>query len=181
MRILVCDDERFYIDAVLGAIGRWKAVHPNASLLVSSYNSSEDIYEEWCSAPPYDMAFLDIQFPNEMTGLSLAHRLRCLNEHMSIVFVTNYEEYAIQGYKVNALRFLPKPIEDKDIFECLDIAYRQWVNVHDMSMLVSSNSSIYRIPYKAILYMESHAHYVNYLEGGKESFRHKEYIYKDVL
>lgn len=159
MRVVICDDEIYYTDAVCSSIKRWQEARNSQALRLDIYHSSEDLNDILDKSIPYDLAFLDIQFPGELNGLALAQRFRGTNRLMDIVFMTNYEEYAIDGYKVNALRFLPKPVSDRDVFECLDIAYRRWHNTQKASMLIDSSQQLHRLEYTSILYIESRAHY----------------------
>lgn len=162
MRILICDDEKKYSDLMLYAVQRWKSKNTAAEVSVDIYNSSEDMLETLGKKVVYDLAFLDIQFPGEMNGLQLAHELRLLNEQMIIVFISNYEEYAVDGYKVNALRFFFKPIQDEQVFECLDLAYHQWQLMMGSCLLVESKQQMVKLPYKSIYYIESQAHYLEF-------------------
>ena len=170
MRILVCDDEQQYSDAIYAAIQRWKTNRGIQAVIIDTFNSSEDLLDAFTNKRTYDIAFLDIQFPGETTGLQVAKELRTLNEQMFIVFVSNYEEYAVDGYKVNALRFISKPISDPQIFECLDIAFHQWQLLLGSFMLVESKQQVFRMSYKSVLYIESRAHYldIHFSDYGKE-------------
>ncbi len=47
--------------------------------------------------------------------------------------------HACEGYSVSALRYLRKPIADEQLFECLDIAYQQWVYRQDSSIFRMRN------------------------------------------
>ena len=161
MRILICDDEKQYSEAIEAAISRWARQRSVSVLHIDTYTSSEDMLDSLRNKVVYDIAFLDIQFPGEMNGLQAARELRSLNEQMIIVFISNYEEYAVDGYKVNALRFFYKPVLDDQVFECMDIAYRQWRLLMDTYLLVENKQQIYRIPYRSILYIESQAHYIS--------------------
>lgn len=168
MRILICDDEKQYCDAIRASVGRWAAKQSPLVIHVDTYSSSEDMLESLRHKVVYDIAFLDIQFPGEMNGLQVARELRALNEQMVIVFISNYEKYAVDGYKVNALRFFYKPVTDSQIFECLDIAYRQWRLLIDTYLLVESKQQMCRIPYRSILYIESRAHYISIHSANEE-------------
>ncbi len=161
MRVLVCDDESLYLDAISASIQRWRMQRKVNGIIVSTYRSSEDLLEVLERALPFDLAFLDIQFPGELSGLALAESLRKTNEQVLIVFTTHYEKYAMEGYKVNALRYLQKPVSDTQIFECLDIAYRQWKLCCDRYLTLIDSQQVCRIAYKSILYIESQAHYVD--------------------
>lgn len=172
MRILVCDDESIYMEAVCASIQRWRVQRKAAGLTISAYPSSEELKDTLEQAMPFDLAFLDIQFPGEMNGLELAEYLRKNNEQILIVFTTNYEKYAMDGYKVNALRYLQKPLCDVQIFECLDIAYRQWKLFHECSLTLLDGWNAYRIAHKSFLYAESKSHYIDiHLAHQEETIR----------
>ena len=170
MRIIICDDEKIYIDGMRASIERWCENKHVQIPPVSIYTSSEDAMEDNALSYAYDLAFLDIQFPGELSGLVLAQKLRDNNEHMSIVFTTNYRDYALEGYKVNALRYLLKPVCDEQVFECLDIAYRQWKLLQNESIMLSAADQTYNVLFKSICYVESKAHYlhVHLVDGEKE-------------
>lgn len=161
MRILVCDDETIYLEAVCASIQRWRTQREVSGIVISTYRSSEELLDTLEQALPFDLAFLDIQFPGEMNGLELAEHLRKINEQLLIVFTTNYEKYAMDGYKVNALRYLQKPLSDLQIFECLDIAYRQWKLCHERFLTLLDGRNAYRIAHKSVIYAESKAHYID--------------------
>ena len=162
MRILICDDEIHYANAIKESIDRWKKQTGNYSIAYDVFKSSEDMLDSLSSHTIYDLVFLDIQFPAELSGLQVATQLRMLNDQVVIVFVSNYDEYAIDGYKVNALRFLAKPVSDVQVFECLNIAYRQWQIASSGSFIILENKQqIYRVAYKSIVYIESRAHYLS--------------------
>ena len=57
----------------------------------------------------YDLIFLDIDLPT-MTGMDLARQIRQRDSLVTLVFVTNLEKYAVNGYEVDALDFVVKPI-----------------------------------------------------------------------
>jgi len=159
MRIVICDDERQYADFVEAAIEKWKASRKVTSIYVSKFQSSEDVCEGIGQSLPYDVAFLDIQFPGEMDGLKLAQMLKAQSEFMTLILMTNYQEYAIEGYRVNALRFLTKPLSESAIWECLDIAHHQWTLMNDRSLMIKTSQQVMRIPYRSIIFAESMAHY----------------------
>lgn len=68
-----------------------------------------------------DLVFLDIQMP-ELNGLELS---RMLPETTRVVFTTAFEQYAIDGYRINALDYLMKPISYVNFLEASNRAL-QW-------------------------------------------------------
>lgn len=70
-----------------------------------------------------DLAFLDIQMP-ELNGLELSKML----QDCAIVFTTAFEQYAIEGFKVNAMDYLLKPFAYPEFLAAAQKAHR-WVEM----------------------------------------------------
>lgn len=69
----------------------------------------------------YDIAFLDVRMP-ALNGIELAHVLRRFAAAPAIVFVTAYEEYAVQAFEVQAIDYLLKPVSRTRLGAALDRA-----------------------------------------------------------
>ena len=57
----------------------------------------------------YNLIFLDIEMPS-INGLDLAKKIREKNDSVALVFITNMAQYALNGYEVNAIDFMVKPL-----------------------------------------------------------------------
>lgn len=55
------------------------------------------------------LVFMDIQLPGT-NGMEAAHRLRLADPRVTLVFITSLGQYAIEGYRVNAVDYLVKPV-----------------------------------------------------------------------
>ena len=149
MNVIICDDDSCYREALRNTIHSWALLHQlRNTIIVRCFDSSEEIFNACKNGLTIDIAFLDIQIPGEMNGLELAKSIRSTNEQASIVFVTNYSEYACDGYSVNALRYLQKPICDSMVYECLDIAYRQWEFAKEQFIYVNINKQKIVLPFQ---------------------------------
>lgn len=120
---------------------------------------------------PVDLLFLDIQMP-ELNGLEFSHMVP---EDTRIVFTTAFGQYALDGYKVNALDYLLKPISYTDFLQSINKAV-QWFDRKrgtdneptDKSdfIYVKSDYKLIQISLKDILYIEGLKDYVKiHLEG----------------
>lgn len=159
MNVVVCDDEQISCNAVAEAISAWaKASGWTDALVVRTFSSSENLHAAMKDGLFVDMLFLDIQIPGEMSGLELARQIRTTNSHVVIVFVTNYAEYACEGYSVDALRYLRKPIRQDQINECMNIAYRRWSLAQAENMVVTIKNNAIVLRYPDILYIEVRGH-----------------------
>lgn len=118
-----------------------------------------------------DLLFLDIQMP-ELNGLEFSHMVP---EDTRIVFTTAFGQYALDGYKVNALDYLLKPISYTDFLQSVNKAV-QWFDRKrgtdneptDKSdfIYVKSDYKLIQISLKDILYIEELKDYVKiHLEG----------------
>ncbi len=121
-----------------------------------------------------DLLFLDIQMP-ELSGLEYS---KMVNPETRIVFTTAFGQYALDGYRVNALDYLLKPISYKDFLEAANKALSWFemkenasaggnvVKVEDDCIYVKSDYKLVQIKLKDILYVEGLKDYVKiYIEN----------------
>lgn len=73
---------------------------------------------EFAKANPVDCAFLDILMPG-MGGLDMAKALKDIHPHVEVVFISAYDEYAREAYKVGAKAYLPKPYTEAELTSTL--------------------------------------------------------------
>ncbi len=114
-----------------------------------------------------DLIFLDIQMP-DLSGLEFS---RMIDPKTRIVFTTAFQQYAIEGYKVNALDYLLKPISYADFLGAVNKAV-QWFELLEQpreeikSIFVKSEYKLIQIELKDILYIEGLKDYVKIYEEG---------------
>lgn len=65
-----------------------------------------------------NVVFLDIEMP-EINGLELANSLLEQNDELMVVFVTGYNQYALEAFQVNALDYILKPVNPDRIQKCV--------------------------------------------------------------
>lgn len=120
MRIAICDDEKLFAQSLrvrLEGLG-------GSDMLISVYLSGSELVRDMSSGRRFDAVFLDIEMPG-LDGLEAAKKLRDLGGELSIVFLTSHTELAMEGYEVDALRFLPKDCSDKKLTEALKAIERE--------------------------------------------------------
>lgn len=112
-----------------------------------------------------DLLFLDIQMP-ELNGLEFS---KMVPANTRIVFTTAFGQYAIDGYKVNALDYLLKPISYVDFLQAANKAL-QWFELLQQpreekeSIFVKSEYKLVQIMLKDILYIEGLKDYIKIYE-----------------
>lgn len=128
-----------------------------------------------------DLLFCDIQMP-EIDGLALS---KMLPEHTKVVFTTAFERYALDGFKVNALDYLLKPIAYADFLQAVNKAVKwfslqnDWTPTQETSaqtvaettqagMFVKADYKMVWVDFTHILYIEGLKDYVKiYLDNGE--------------
>src|ERR1700736_1865225 len=71
-----------------------------------------------------DVVFLDIQMPG-LTGFEVARRMLDRNGPSHIIFVTAYDQHAIEAFEVNAVDYLLKPVDPTRLEVAVDRARRR--------------------------------------------------------
>lgn len=138
--------------------------------LTGTYSSALEAMKE-LRDQPVQLLFLDIQMP-ELSGIEFA---KILPPETKIIFTTAFQQYAIEGYKVNALDYLMKPIAYEDFLkaankalEWFSVTQKQQTYADDRFMYVKSDYKLVRVALDDILYIEGLKDYVRiYLEDGQ--------------
>ena len=113
-----------------------------------------------------DLVFLDIQMP-ELSGLEFS---RMLPPETLVVFTTAFDQYAIDGYKVNAIDYLLKPISYPDFLQAANKALHHYELAHRPqpdeidSIYVKSEYKLVQIALARILYIEGLKDYLKIYE-----------------
>ena len=139
--------------------------------LTGTYNSAIEAMRD-LRDNPVQLLFLDIQMP-ESSGIEFA---KILPRDTKVIFTSAFPQYAIEGYKVNALDYLLKPISYDDFLKSTDkaldwfmILLKQEIYRQDRFMFVKSDYKLVRISLDDILYVEGLKDYVRFsLKGGEK-------------
>ena len=113
---------------------------------------------------PVDLAFLDIQMP-ELNGLELS---RLITHRTKIVFTTAFEQYALEGFRVDAVDYLLKPFNYAEFLRAatkaqhlVELERNQTADAcHPDSIFVKSDYKLVQIELRHILYIEGLKDYV---------------------
>lgn len=112
-----------------------------------------------------DLLFVDIQMP-DLTGLDIVSKLRT---KPLIIFTTAYSQYALEGFKADAIDYLLKPIDYPDFLKAVNKA-KDWFNAKAPAtenvqttpdfLFIKSEHKIIRINFNDIKYIQGMSEYV---------------------
>jgi DNA-binding LytR/AlgR family response regulator len=119
---------------------------------------------EIIGSQPIDLLFLDIQMP-ELSGIELS---RTLNNNIKVIFTTAFQQYAIDGYKVDAIDYLLKPFSYEEFLKAANKAYeRIKLEIYSLHyeqpmpvLFVRSGYKLVKIQLEKVLYIEGLKDYV---------------------
>lgn len=150
IRIAIIEDDKDDASLLKNAIDKAKnelnlsietLIFDNPTVFIDKYKTN------------YDILFLDIELPN-INGLELAKMIRAIDRNVIIIFVTNMAQFAVEGYKVDAMDFIVKPISYPNLLLKLERAYQKIANNQDNKIVVKDKTSTSILSVNEIKYVE---------------------------
>ena len=149
-----------------------KENHPDIQILGIAKNGKEGI--EMIKQLNPDLVFLDIEMP-DMTGFDMLNRLEEIA--FQTIFITSYSHYAIEAFRFNALDYLLKPIEKKELAQAIKrytsesklptnqnkvhqaLINLQTKNVEDQTLMLHTQKGTLQLALKRIVKIEGDRNY----------------------
>lgn len=153
LRVGICDDEICARDAL--RIQLEKIFDDDAEMIVYEFSSGTGV-AKWLNHHPgeIDLLFLDVEMAG-LNGTETAKAIREYNQELMIVFVTGYADYVFDGYQVNALDYIIKPVGEDRLKQVLN-RVRDMLNRQQEHMFTLKNvDGVFRIPIADMLYFYS--------------------------
>lgn len=122
-----------------------------------------------------DLIFTDIQMPH-LSGIEFSKII--MDKGVKVIFTTAFEEYALEGYKVNAIDYLIKPISYPEFFAAADKAKKQTLNQQSIAKSVSykddyifvkSEYKLIKIDLDDLIYVEGLKDYLKFFTVNSET------------
>ena len=156
-KIALCDDSDADRQYVLKMVERW-AMGAGHAVHTDTFTSAESFLFHYAEESDYDILLLVVEMQN-MTGIELAKRIRTDNNRAEIIFITSHFEFAGEGYEVDALHYLVKPISESKLAEVLSKASAK-LSVEPPYVVISCEGETLRLYEADIVYIESFLHYL---------------------
>ncbi len=151
MKLVICDDNPADIDYITGLVGEWRR-QTGAGVEILSFPSAEALLFAWEENRDMDILLLDIEM-GEISGMKLARHLRRAGAAMQIVFITGYMDYIAEGYDVEALHYLLKPVTGERLGQVLDRALER-IRTREHMLWLTLQDGVVRLSVYEIRYLE---------------------------
>ena len=169
INIAICDNEAEQVAYIRQLVDKW-VKNESQTARISGFESAEAFLFAYEEDKATDILLLDIQM-NGKTGMELARKLRRDNERVQIIFITGYSDFMADGYDVQALHYLIKPVKEEKFFAVLNMAAER-IKTEPRVITFPKPGGAVKIKAEDIIYVEIQSHTcVLQLKTGSESFR----------
>lgn len=161
-KFAICDDNKAQRESLSAAVMNWGSQR-DAVPQISTFESGENFLFQYAEDKSFDILLLDIEM-GQLNGVQLAKTVRQENKEVQIIFITGYMDYISDGYDVEALHYLLKPVSEEKLYAVLDRAAER-LGDRKNSLLLHTGDEIVRIPLYTIRYIEVRQNYVTIHTG----------------
>lgn len=168
----VCDDENTItnqIETLLSDISKREGIPIDVDVFYSGHALEQQIL----SGKQYDLIYLDIQMESG-DGITTAETIRKTDENALLIFVSAYDKYMMELFRLDVFSFMKKPIETAR-FEKIFLSANQRICKQRFYFIYRYKNAEYKIPCMDIMYFESNGRKISIhrRDGGTESFNGK--------
>lgn len=178
VKIAICDDNNDILDMEKTIIERYMDSH-GVECQVHQFHEGQALLDTGEDIDGYSLIFLDVEMEG-IDGIETARRIREKSE-VPIAFVTAHITYSLEGYKVNAVRYILKEVDTfrDGICECLSLLFNQRKHPLTERLELDLKEGKREIPLEKLVYIESRHHYCYFhvKEKGNENL----YIKREKL
>lgn len=153
----ICDDSVVDSNFVKELVTQW-ANDKKYQVNIDIFSSAEAFIFHYVENKEYDVLLLDIEMGN-MDGVTLARQIRKSNKSVQIVFITGYSDYIAEGYDVEALHYLMKPLKKEKLYDVLERAVNK-IMQNEKQLVLNTFDEMIRIPLHEIIYIDVDRNYV---------------------
>ncbi|RKI75679.1 DNA-binding response regulator [bacterium 1xD42-87] len=156
-RIAICDDESFFAEELKKLISDYM-MEKGLVYEIDIYTSGEVLVDLGIEVAKYTAVFLDINMDN-IDGIKAAEKIREVSREVFIVFVTAYVNYSLEGYRLDAVRYLLKSSTnfESTVNECVD-ALMDKLNYSVEKRVFDFKEGKREVSLERLLYIESNLH-----------------------
>lgn len=148
MKIAICDDDSVLREQLKNKL---EGYFQSLDVLIQNFSSGEDLIDG-IEKVTFELVFLDIEMDG-IDGFETAKRLKARQPDITVIFLTSHTDLAMEGYEVQAFRFLAKPIVEEKLYAALQAFEEKFQK--DKKIVITENGAQKYIRCKEIRYIKS--------------------------
>ena len=166
-RIVCCDDSA---EDTLQLTEYLSELQEHYPIQIYTYSNGIDLIKDYQKKQFYDLLILDMRM-EDMNGIEVAKEIRKVDESLPILIVTATVDYAVDGYLVNACRYLVKPVVKEDFLNAVRNTLDHLIQQRNSFFTFPSKNGTTKLMTEHIYYLESNIRTIQVVaEEGRFSF-----------
>lgn len=157
-RIAIVEDQASDAQRLQNALSQYEQ-EKQVVFTCKHWKSAENFLEQYDHQ--YDIIFMDIRLPG-MDGMQAARQLRQKDHAVLLVFLTSLAQYAVEGYEVEAIDYILKPITYSALRLKLPRLLRRCAT-EEKELLIQSVDQYVKLCPRDLLYVEIFDHHIQYM------------------
>jgi two-component system response regulator LytT len=164
MRVAIVDDEREMRQMLADYIKRFSE-ESGIEMEFTEFESGSIFLQDYRMR--YDIIIFDIEMPG-LNGMETAKKIREIDTGVTIIFVTNMAQYAIEGYAVDAVDYIVKPLSYYDFSMKFHRTVAKASQQREHVVRIETSEGVRQIRVAAIIYIEVLSHYLYFYTAKRE-------------
>ena len=173
MKAAIIEDDLLHADLLEKYLLEWSNAK-NILLEIDKYKNAESFLFEWEPGLGFDVLFIDIRM-QEINGMEMAKSVRKKDSGINIIFTTGITGYMEEGYEVEAMHYLLKPVDNKKLERVLQRAVIKIEKSTQEFIIASKERQTIKLFLDDIYYFEIKGRLIN-VHGIKDIFTYYEKI-----
>lgn len=171
-RIAICDDERDYLEIIENKI-RVYCRQQEISIVIKLYDDSDQLVEDIEENKQFDVYILDIEM-KVYTGIEIARIIEAYSNAACIIFLTAYQDYAIQACGMNIFRYVLKDDLKKEFVNVMSDLFQRLEYLKNPRTYIISNQRRYiKLFQRDIIYIYKDQKNIVFILMGKKTVRER--------
>lgn len=158
MFIAIAEDDARSCQTIQDHLQRF-AQERSIPIRIRAFSSGVALLEAY--QPEWDLILLDIEMP-VLDGMSVAKRIRERDDRVIIMFITQYAQFAINGYEVSALDYLLKPVHYPMFCAKMQRVQNLLYANQSRSIIINFDGKVKKLPLEQLHYIEVYSHTLTY-------------------
>jgi len=181
-RIGICDDDAYFLSTLKNALIKYATLN-DLTFDIHCFSSGEELLGKYESSH-FHLLLLDMEM-KQLNGIEVAQNIRKSDDNVLIIYITTYEDFALDAFRVNAESYLVKPVLWKELCTELDRVFKRLMlstsqsELAKMYITLDTKEGIIQLSFDDIIYISKLRNYLIF-HTRKKDF----YVYmnlKDVM
>ena len=151
IKIAICDDEKCMVDDIASRVSQYFN-NDEEIFEIQKFNTGLDLVSYISEGYNANIIFMDIEI-GDVNGIDIVTKIRSEDSSVIIIFITSYTGYESKAFRLDALQYLKKPVNDEEFNEDFARAIKK-MRAANRSISIRVDGNLVSVNFNDILYIE---------------------------